>query len=379
MGRLEAHAHVTTLRVFLPGGDRADAHTQLRWIWLDRRGAARGGRSTLSELPRADDVEAILPASRVLFARLKLPRVSDTTIRELLPFAVEDRLLADPAQIHAVAGRTDARGDTVVAVVDREWLERMVRMLTGAGLTVRHAWCESALVAPQAGEWHVVLHTEGGVLVDDAGVASTFDWHPAAPLPLAVRIALDEAATRGERPRVVRLHEEPSAASGAGIDPARWSNEASVPFERAEPWGELEAAAAAPAAIDLLAGDFALRRRSLDLVRVSRAALVLAGVIALLQFGFTALDTWRLQSERRTLDARREAIFRAAFPEARVVVDPDLQMARNLVQLRAGRGLASGDDFLVRLTTAARESNERALSVDYARGRLTVRRAGTAR
>ena len=62
-----------------------------------------------------------------------------------------------------------------------------------------------------------------------------------------------------------------------------------------------------------------------------------------------------------------------------MVVDPDLQMARNLVQLRAGRGLASGDDFLVRLTTAARESNERALSVDYARGRLTVRRAGTAR
>src|SRR5205085_12007430 len=96
----------------------------LAWMLLDARDhVLRSERTPLVEAPRADDVEAVLPAERVLFARLKLPKVNAATIRELLPYAVEDRLLADPTHIHAVPGTTDARGETVVAVVDRDWLQ----------------------------------------------------------------------------------------------------------------------------------------------------------------------------------------------------------------------------------------------------------------
>jgi general secretion pathway protein L len=378
---VEAHAHVSRLRLFLPESERLDAAGPLRWRLLERRGSVRDGRSTLAELPGADEVEAILPASRVLFARLKLPRVSDATIRELLPFAVEDRLLADPAQIHAVAGRTDAGGDTTVAVVDRAWLAAVLRALDAAGRKPRHAWCESALVPAVAGAWHVVLHGASGLLVDEAGTASTFDWHAQGSLPLAIRVALDEATTRGQRPRKLLVHEGVVPAPGPATSPRTtsapfeaWSAEASVPFERSSPWPELEASAPADGAIDLLAGDFAPRRTGVSSVRLPRAAIALAAVIALLQFGFTAVDTWRLARERDALEARREAIFRSAFPDARVVVDPDLQMARNLAQLRAARGLASGDEFLVKLTQAARESDARASTIDYATGRLTVTR-----
>src|SRR5437762_2228696 len=108
------------LRIFLPDAERPDAATEFSWMLRGARGEAlREGRSPLGEIPRAGDVEAVVPSQRVLFARLKLPRVSDKTIRELLPYAVEDRLLADPANIHAVAGRTLATGETLVAVVDR--------------------------------------------------------------------------------------------------------------------------------------------------------------------------------------------------------------------------------------------------------------------
>jgi general secretion pathway protein L len=370
--RLEAGAHMSTLRIFLPASERVDADAALRWVLLDRRGdATREGLDRVAAMPRADTVEAILPASRVLFARLKLPRVGEATIRELLPFAVEDRLLADPAQIHAVPGRTDERGDTVVAVVDREWLERATRVLADAGLAPRHAWCESALVTPARGHWHLVLHAQSGVLVDDAGVATTFDWNPTATLPLALRIALDEAAARGERPRAVRVH----GAEGSAPDLDAWAAEASTAFEPAAPWSEMQRAPVAPDAIDLLSGELAPRRRGVAALRLSRAALAIAGAMLLLQFAFTAIDTWRLERTRQALESRREAIFRAAFPEAKVVVDPDLQMARNLAQLRAARGLASGDEFLVRLTAAARESSEPVASVDYAQGRLTVRRS----
>src|SRR6185369_7287327 len=100
-------------------------------------GILREGVSVLAEAPRGDEVEAVLPAARVLFARLKLPKVSPATIRELLPFAVEDRLLADPSHIHAVAGPTNEAGDTLVAVVDRDWIESATRALAAHGIRPR--------------------------------------------------------------------------------------------------------------------------------------------------------------------------------------------------------------------------------------------------
>src|SRR5215207_563564 len=100
------------LRVFLPAADLIDPASSFAWrLFGSRSELLREGESPLREMPAAGDVEAIVPAERVLFARLKLPRVNAATIRELLPFAVEDRLLADPAHIHAVAGNTNATGE----------------------------------------------------------------------------------------------------------------------------------------------------------------------------------------------------------------------------------------------------------------------------
>ena len=355
------------LRVFLPAVDRPEPSTDFPWILMDARGQAlREGATPLAEAPRADEVEAVLPAERVLFARLELPRVNAATIRQLLPYAVEDRLLADPSHIHAVAGRTNARGETLVAVVDRGWLQLMLTALTQAGLRPRRAWCESALLAGGRGDWNVVCGVERGMLVDDEGVSATFDR--AAGLPLALRIALDESAARGDRPRSVRVH----TAGGAPLpDLERWSAESGIPFMPGSRWEAIAAGAPSPGAVDLLQGELtpgAGRAR-----RIPRSAMALAAAIAAAHLAFTALDAWRLQRERGWLEARREAIFREAFPEARVVVDPELQMARNLAELRRSRGLSAGDEFLAQLTRAAREGRSPLKSLDYANGKVTAR------
>ena len=112
------------LRIFIPASERPDPAERLAWKLFDARGELRReDRGALESIPRAKEVELVLPAERVLFARLKLPKVNAATIRELLPFAVEDRLLADPSRIHAVAGSRNGRGETIVAVVDRDWLQ----------------------------------------------------------------------------------------------------------------------------------------------------------------------------------------------------------------------------------------------------------------
>ena len=355
------------LRIFLPASDTLEAATPLAWMLFDARGnLLREDASPAAQMPRAGEVEAILPAERVLFARLKLPRVNAATIRELLPFAVEDRLLADPSHIHAVAGATNARGETLVAVVDRVWLQGMLDVLTAAGLRPRAAWCESALLAGGRGDWHVVCGPSRGMLVDDEGVSATFDRSDA--LPLALRIALDESAARGERPGIVRVH----TAGGAPLpDLARWSTDSGVEFARGTQWESIAASQPAAGAIELLQGEFS--RHGAQRLRIPRGAIALAFAILALQLAFTAFDAHRLQGERDALRQRQEALFRAAFPEARVVVDPELQMARNLTELRRSRGLAAGDEFLAELTRIARGGATRVQSVEYANGKAVAK------
>ena len=354
------------LRIFLPAGDAPIAEAPLAWKLFDARGNfLREGAAPPAEMPKGDVVEAMLPAERVLFARLKLPRVNAATIRELLPYAVEDRLLADPSHVHAVAGTTNERGETVVAVLDREWLASMLAPLARAGLRPTRAFSESALLAGGRGDWHVVLRGERGMLVDDDGVSATFDRGPS--LPLALRVALDEASARGERPASIRLH---SDADTVPAEIERWSAEAQLPFTPGIRWDVLARGQPAARSIDLLQGDFAPRGRSMP--RVPAAALALLVVIALAQVAFVTLDDWRLRRERAALEQRREAIFRGVFPDARVVVDPDLQMARNLAELKRSRGLAGGDDFLAQMTRVA-QGGAKVRAIEYADGRMVAR------
>ncbi|HSS27600.1 MAG TPA: hypothetical protein VLL50_06570, partial [Usitatibacter sp.] len=66
------------LRVFLPAHERADAATRFAWMLFDGRGEVlREDTTTAADIPRADACEAVLPAARVLFARLALPRVGN--------------------------------------------------------------------------------------------------------------------------------------------------------------------------------------------------------------------------------------------------------------------------------------------------------------
>lgn len=356
------------LRVFLPADDRPDPGTAFAWKLFDsRQGQMRGDVTPVDEIPRVADCEVVIPAERVLFARLKLPRVNAATIRELLPYAVEDRLLADPTHIHAVAGARNSHGETVVAVVDRDWLQAMLDALARAGLRPTSAWSESALLAGGHKDWQLVWGARRGMLVDDEGVAATFDRAPG--VPLALRLAVDEATTRGDRPEKVRVHvaeDEPLPDLDA------FSRETGVAFEPGTRWDILAAGQPSAGSINLLQGDFS-PRSARSRWNVPRAAVWIAGVIAVLQVGFTAWDAWRLGRERSALEARREEIFRSAFPEARVVVDPELQMARNLAELKRSRGLAAGDEFLVQMTQAARASSGPVRSVEYANGKLATR------
>jgi general secretion pathway protein L len=201
--------------------------------------------------------------------------------------------------------------------------------------------------------------------VDDEGVGASFDRGEG--LPLALRVALDEAAARGDKPASVRVHVE---GGEAPPDLARWSSETGVAFAPGTRWETLANGHPAANSIELLQGELAPRRA--PALRVPAGVAYLLAAIAVAQAAFVGLDGLRLARERDQLERQREAIFRGAFPEAKAVVDPELQMARNLEELRRARGLAAGDDFLAQLTRVARESKA-VRSVEYDGSRMVAK------
>jgi general secretion pathway protein L len=101
------------------------------------------------------------------------------------------------------------------------------------------------------------------------------------------------------------------------------------------------------------------------------AACVLAALVGL------NLHWAQLASEKDALRRGLEASFRSAFPSAQVVVDPVLQMTRQVAALRAGSGQTGPEDFaplLERFAMAVGPGGVDALAgVEFREGRMKVR------
>ena len=361
------------LRLLLPPIDRPGADTPVAWCLIDARGTAlREGMSALGSAPAAEPIDLILPASRVLFARLKLPKVGASTLRELLPYAVEDKLLADPSQIHAVPGPALANGDTLVAVIDRNWLEAGLAWARSHGHRIARVVCESALVPDTDSAWHVRLAKEAAFLVESDGYATAFDPPGDGAPPFSVRVALNEARDRAALPGSIRVQVKEAATMP---DAKAWQAALELPVA-VEALRHPLAGPLPPNAIDLLTGDLARGPSSTQRFALPRATWALAAAVAALSLGLVGFDTWQLESEREALEAEREALFRAAFPEARTVVDPALQMRRNLADLRRSRGEGAPSEFLSAAAEAVQGGPVPVKKLTYANGKADVQREG---
>jgi general secretion pathway protein L len=341
----------------------------VRW-GLRAGGRRRAGVARLAELPRADEIILVLPVSRVGFVRVQLPAGPAERLTRLAPFAVEDAVATAPEELHAVVLDELRDGARLVAVLDRAWLASAVSALESAGVSPDRATVESALVGDQHGAWTVVWSGDGGFVGFGGIEAVTIDAAADGEVPLALQLAADEARTRGGLPPTLRV----LVAGGAEPpDVARWSASLGIPVAVAGEWRpEALDAAACP---DLLHGGQAARWIDGDWLARLRPAAILLGVIVVAHVLLTVGDWARLAFEARALRSQMEAQFRNAFPEAKAVVDPGLQMRRNLAELRRSAGEADAGDLvpmLVKLSPALATLGGSPQSLRFERGEVEL-------
>ncbi len=334
---------MSLLQIFIP---EAGLGASCDWALRDA-GSVKTGHSDYSTLPPANHIVLILAASRVLLTQVQLPAVGPGKLREMLAFAVEDKLLTEPDKVHTVAAPRAANGETAVAIIDKAWMRQQLAQLRQHGIRAAQMLAETLLPPLEDDSWSMVWHGQGGFVRVGPQAGFVVDGGDLHTPPMALMLALQEARIAHTAPQRLMLYHSADTAVPS------WAAQLDIPIEQRGIWAWHSADSTGAVSLNLLQGEFAPARKAQAWIQHWRPALGLLVLIVIVHVLATLGDWARLQREQSRLKSAMVTSFKQAFPEASAIVDPALQMQRNLAQLQRARGLPDSADFLPLLAQAA--------------------------
>lgn len=392
---------MNTLIVQLPARNPAVASEEwhlpeLPFMLLDRRqNVLRSGRATLPMLPQASATVLMVAARDLVLLQLALPPVNGARLQQALPNVLEDLLIQDPQTCHIAVDRpVSAGGQRTVAAIDRNWFRFVIGAFAEAGHTrIKAVPIQRCL--PQAQE-QPQIQSPGTAIegdLDAGGAARTVsrdaelnvkpstDLAPlvaallGAVMPTAPAVWTDTvpgtatprelAIARGPLGEGLALHTDAvgtTLAALAGAAPIELYQLSGVPgsepgeFDTASLAGlqpralpfETLARAALQTDFDLCQFEFAAHpwRPSRATFKRWRVPIWLAGAAMLVAIVAGNLDWLMLSRQHAAMLDRQVELLMSTFPKTALVLDPPVQMTRQLDLLRSAAGELAPDDFL---------------------------------
>lgn len=356
-----------TLRIRL---SRVQSPQHCEWALLAAGQEPQLGAGPLSAVPpHAGAVECVLPAADVLLTRCTLPATTRSPGPELLAFAAEESLASDPAATNVCRLALTPGGESVLAVVDKAVLAHWRSALAAEGIEEYTIQCETLQLPSEPGAWSLGWNgSEGCVRTAVAEGCATDSGDRSTP-PLSLNLLLDAARRAGDCPVSLVVHAD-NESSQPDVD--AWSQALGLEVNIGAPWCWHATVVDAGPAL------FQQRRHWQRVAAVLprlRPALWLVTVALVVHAGLV-LQAWGgLAAEQASLRAQMDARFREVFPDAVAVVDPVLQMRRQLAAARLRTGLPDDGDFLPLLARVAAVGAITAGSlgaISYEPGRLTL-------
>ncbi|MBP6119350.1 MAG: general secretion pathway protein GspL [Giesbergeria sp.] len=340
----------------------------------------RHGHASAALLPAsgraAGELVALVPAQALSWQRVQLPpgvALNSPRMRAVLEGLLEDQVLDEPARLHfALAPDAAAGASAWVAVCDRAWLRGALQALEAAGRPVARVVPE---IAPGASP--PALHFTGtaeaplvlATGLPPEGAVAVLPLAPAALALLPAQAQDDEPITATSESAVASLAEQtlgrPVAlvsASERALQAARGRWELAQ-FDLASS-GRTRAMRKAGGLLGAL-----LQAPQWRAARWAGAVLVLAQVVGLNAWA------WQERSALTTKQAAVKSTLTTAFPQVKVVVDPPLQMERELALLRQASGALAPADLEPMLAAAGSTlaTQGSASAIDYSPGALQLR------
>lgn len=361
---------MTTLSVEIGETLAADANMPVPWMLEGAAGVLRSGSAPIAQMPAAQRVRLVLPASVVMLTRIKLPTGRPQKMRQLLRYAVEDKVMADPETLHVASAVADSTG-SAVAVVDRTWLKAVVDIFQSHGLAPRAALAETLLPKLEQASWAAVWDGRQGFVRTGEYDGLAFDGGSQTEPPLALRLACEEARGNGAAPAELLVYTRAGAPSP---DLAAWGEALGLKIRYAGAWSALAQVSRYGEHFNLLQGEFAPASFRADWLPKLKPVAYLAAAIAIIQFGASTLDLLMQRHEKIQLQQAMNSKYKATFPEARAVIDAPRQMQSQLQTLRRQAGEVSPDDLVPMLArmTPQLDRSVRVSLLDYSPGLLKV-------
>lgn len=334
---------MTTLYIRYPARAASDsgAVQPCHYAMLGDGGVTQQGVSALGNLAElvasARRVVLLLAAADVTLLTVKVPPLSASRLKAALPALVEDQLLGDPAD--CILALAPAHGDMetrVVAVVQRAWLEVLVKTLAAQGAHGVSALPAQLCLPLQPGGVSAALAQDGAGLEltlrtdQQLGLGLTVAPQPEAALQ-TLRALAGEAPLTVYVPGSLAPQFEPLAGAmpGVALEADQW-----------EHW----VAGAKTAGPDLAAGLGAGGAQSRAWQRW-RWPLRLALLAVAVNIAGLNLDWLRMKREAAEVRKTMDQTFRAAYPKETVILDAAAQMRKNIALAKAGSGEVAADEF----------------------------------
>ncbi|WEF32370.1 type II secretion system protein GspL [Pseudoduganella chitinolytica] len=341
----------------------------------DGGNVAQQGSGALSKLAdlvaAARKVVLLLAAADVTLLRVAVPPLSGARLKAALPNLVEEQILGDPAEcVLAIGPAQPGVAERTVAVVQRAWLEVLVRALVAQGARSISA-LPGQLCLPLApgGVSAALLHDEAGLeltlrAAQYEGMGLTLPAQPDSALHTLRALAGEAPITLYVAPAQRAQYEAPAAAiPGIVLEEDNWVH---------------RIAAAQAVQLDLASGLGAASGARAREWRRWRWPLRLALLAVLVNIVGLNVEWLRMKREADAVRQSMTQIFRAAYPNEKVILDPAAQMRKNIARAKAASGEMAGDEFTA-LAAALGEAlqalprRDVVASLEYRERTLTVR------
>ena len=332
------------------------------------------GSAALNLLPQADKTILVAPAQALSWHQIDLPKVPKARLRAALDGLLEDRLLDDTHAMSfalspdATAGK--AASGTWVAACDKAWL-------TGAIAAFEAAGCRVTQVVPEF--WPVpeavvcVTGTEDDAWLTRAATDGVLT------LPLRSNdLSGSTSALLADFPVDAAVWAEPAVAALAEqtlTRPVVLRQSASGLLQSAQSQWELAQFE------QRLSGDGEgikrLRRAWQTFWQTAPWQPARWGLVAILLANVIGLNAWAWQ-QKTSVEAKRTqlgALLTKAFPGVKVVVDPQLQMAKEMALLRQATGAISAQNFESILSTFSSSAgvNIESTAIEFVANTVTLK------
>jgi general secretion pathway protein L len=278
-------------------------------------------------------VVLLLAGADVNLLSVQAPPLSGARLKAALPALVEEHILGDPAESVLVAAPEQPDGSRPIAVVERDWLEVIVRALLAQGARTVTAVPAQLCLPLQPGS--VAAAIEGGELTLRQSLFQGFGLALEAIPAVVLQTA---RAFSGDAPLVLyvpraQLGEYQALVQEGGVG---------VTLET-DDWAHW-IAGSKTTALDLVSGLGAAGSQPRDWRRWRWPMRLAALIVAINLIGLN-VEWLRLRREADTVRQSMTQTFRQVYPRETAILDPLLQMRQNIARARASTGEVAPEEF----------------------------------